>query len=104
MQLVKGRTYDDRRIPIDGIRYEDCTFARTKLIFRASDTVAFDNCTFTECEWIFEGPALTTLQLLSAIYNGLGVEGIRLVEAIVDAIRQGRLGQKRYQPDAVAVA
>ncbi len=104
MQVSRNQHYDDRRIPIDGIRFENCTFTKTKLIFHASDTVQFDNCRFIECDWIFEGAALITLQLLSAIYSGLGLEGIRLVEAVVDAIRQGHLGQKLYVPASVAVA
>ncbi len=104
MKVTRNQNYDDRRIPIDGVRFENCTFTKTKLIFAASDTVEFDNCTFNQCDWVFEGSALITLQLLSAIYSGLGIEGIRLVEAVVDGIRQGRLGQKLYVPASFAVA
>ena len=104
MQVSRNQHYDDRRIPIDGVRFENCTFTKTRLTFNASDTVQFENCTFIECDWIFEGAALITLQLLSAIYSGLGIEGIRLVELVVDGIRQGRLGERLYAPASVAVA
>jgi hypothetical protein len=104
MTEVKGQFFEDRRVPIDGIRFVDCTFVKSKLIFGASDTVSFDKCTFDECVWVFEGAALFTLQLLSALYSGLGIEGIRLVEAIVDGIRQGRVGQDLHRPEVAAVA
>lgn len=104
MHVVKGKTYGAQRLPIDGGRFVDCTFNQTKLIFKACDTVAFEDCAFKECDWVFEGSALLTLQLLSGLYRGLGDEGTRLVEEIVESVKHGRFGHKLYSPVGAAVA
>ncbi len=104
MQEIANRTYGMQRLPIDGTRFRACVFTHTKLIFTASDRVEFVDCTFNECDWVFEGSALITLQLLSGLYKGLGLEGEKLVDRIVADIKTGRLGLNLHVPTAAAVA
>lgn len=104
MELVRGKTFEQTRVPIDGVRFEDCTFKQTKLIFRAEGSVEFDRCTFDACEWVFEEAALSTLRFLSALYDGLDDKGHDLVGDVFEAVREGRLGAKLFQPEAVSAA
>jgi hypothetical protein len=102
MNLVSGHTFEGRRFVIDGSRFVDCQFTRCKLIFRASDTVAFDGCTFTECDWVFEDAALLTLQFLSALRNGVGPEGVALVNEVFESVNEGKLGERLFAPQVAA--
>lgn len=84
-----GKVFENARLEVDGSTYERCKFLRCRIGFSAIDTVVFKECVFTQCEWIFEGPAETTLAYLSALYRGLGAGGQQLVDGIFQGIRDG---------------
>lgn len=104
MDLIRGKTYGQIRVPIDGVRFEECTFNQTKLIFRAEGSVEFDRCTFDACDWVFEDAALWTLQFLAALHDGLDDKGQDLVDDVFEAVREGRLGEKLFHPEIVSAA
>ena len=104
METVRNQTFDNRRIPIDGVRFENCVFSDTKLIYRAAAEVEFDGCTFGSCEWVFEDAALRTLQLLAALFDGLGIEGQHLVRAVFAAVEEGQLGEMLFHPTVASAA
>ncbi len=92
MRYIK-QSFSGEIVELDGNQFEDCTFTDCKLIFSALDRVSFNRCTFTECNWVFDGPAETTLSFLSDLYQGLGPEGRKLVELIVQGIRDREFPQ-----------
>lgn len=104
MEIVRNQEFDNRRILIDGVRFENCVLSDTKLIYRAVDIVEFSGCTFNSCEWVFEDAALRTLQLLAALFDGLGIEGQHLVRAIFASIEEGQLGETLFHPEVVTAA
>jgi hypothetical protein len=104
MQWVRDKRFDNQRIPLDGVRFVGCVFAESKLIFTATEPVSFDKCTFISCDWVFEGPALATLQFLAVMYDGLGLEGPHLVQSIFDSIKQGAIGEKLFHPEPAQIA
>ena len=87
-------TFRETVVELDGNQSLNCQFFRSKLVYRAEDTVAFDGCTFTECDWVVDGPAERMLYFLSALYRGLGPQGETLVEGIFDQVRTGTIGLK----------
>lgn len=105
MEIVRNRSFDNRRIPIDGTRFEDCTFVQTKLIYLGEGPVEFSGCTFDACTWVFEGAAFETLQFLSTLNDRLGADGERLVTAIMGSVREGTLGERLMAvPDVASAA
>ena len=104
METVRDETFENRRIPIDGVRFEDCTFARTKLIYYGERPVEFSGCTFDSCTWVFEGAANETLQFLSTLSLGLGQDGQNLVTAIFKSVQEGTFGDRLTTIPAVADA
>jgi len=83
---------------LDGNEYQGCTFIQCHLIFGATGSVGLHSCTFVECSWSFDGPALGTILFLQAIYQGLGEQGMELVDSIFSSIRHGSVQQPLPAP------
>lgn len=67
-----GGVFDDCVVEIDGNYYEDVSFNRCKIKFKASkkigsDKIGFVNCRFFDCVWIFDGAAGDTILFLKKI-------------------------------------
>lgn len=48
---------------------------------------ALNQCEVMNCEFTFAGPAASTIQTMSIIYNNVGEQGKALIEATFDSIR-----------------
>lgn len=92
MRQIRNETFSHTLIELDGKHFIQCQFLQCKLVFTAYETVAFDGCVFDQCDWVFDGPAETTLKFLSALYAGLRPQGELLVEEILNGVRNGRIG------------
>lgn len=104
METVKDQSFDNRRIPIDGVRFVDCTSTPTKLIYRGEAPVEISGCTFDSCTWVFEGAANETLQFLSTLSHRLGADGQNLVSAIFESVQEGTFGERLTTIPAIADA
>jgi len=82
-----GDSFADGDVTVDGNRYARCTFARCRLTYRGGEIPAFDDCDMIGCTWHFADAAERTLQMLHAIYHGLGGGGRPIVEAVFESIR-----------------
>jgi len=85
----ENETFRGRTIEIDGNQYINCTFIKCRIVFTGFEEGVFDECKFIRCDWGFSGPAVSTLNYLAAIYNGLGENGQDMVEGIFESIRRG---------------
>jgi hypothetical protein len=76
METVSGRTFDGQAsVETDGTTFDGCTFNSAQLIYRGGEHPAFERCTFgSDVSWMFQGPALKTIQLLQRIANDDGGE------------------------------
>jgi len=83
---VLGQGFAGERVVIDGNHFEDCTFDTCTLIYRGGVPPNFLRCDFAAPRFVFEEAAQSTLQLMSAIYNGIDE---RIVEKTFDEIRKG---------------
>jgi hypothetical protein len=83
-------TFEDRDVVVDDAHYQRCRFARCRLIYRGGGVPRIDDCDMVDCSWHFEDAAERTLNMLRAIYHGLGGAGQQIVEGAFDSIRAPR--------------
>jgi hypothetical protein len=83
---VIGENYSSERIVLDGKHFEDCSFDTCTLVYRGGVPPNFVRCDFAAPRFVFEEAAQSTIQLMSAIYNGIDE---RIIERTFDEIRKG---------------
>ena len=85
-ETVSNREFAGERLIIDGKHFEDCTFETCTLVFRGGTPPNFVRCDFAAPQFAFEAAAKNTVQLMSAIHNGIDP---RIIERTFDVIRDG---------------
>lgn len=85
-ETVAGRDFSGEHVRIDGKHFEDCTFDTCTLVYSGGTPPNFVRCDFAAPHFAFEGAAQSTVQLMSAIYNGIDE---RIIEKTFDQIRKG---------------
>lgn len=83
---VQAQHFSGERVVIDDKHFENCTFDTCTLIYRGGVPPNFVQCEFAAPRFVFEGAAQSTVQLMSAIYNGIDE---RIIEKTFDEIRKG---------------
>ena len=83
---VLNQQYTGDRVVLDGTHFEDCRFDTCTLVYRGGVPPNFVRCEFAAPRFVFEDAAQNTLQLMSAIYNGIDE---RIIEKTFDEIRRG---------------
>jgi hypothetical protein len=83
---VRDQQFDSERVEIDEKHFEGCTFDTCTLVYRGGVPPNFVRCDFAAPRFVFRGPAQSTIQLMSAIYNGIDE---RIIEKTFDEIRKG---------------
>jgi hypothetical protein len=83
--IIRNQTLENVRVSLDGGSFYGCVFVRCTLIYSGLLPVFFlEGCRFNDCNWEFNGPAMTTIQFMSAIYKA----GARdLIEGTFRSIR-----------------
>ena len=85
-QDVVGQSYSGERVALDGKHFEDCSFETCTLVYKGGVPPNFVRCEFAAPRFVFEEAAQSTIQLMSAIYNGIDE---RIIERTFDEIRKG---------------
>ena len=80
----------DRMVTLDGDIYEECRFARCKIVYKGGEVVGLIGCHFTDCNFEFADAAARTIQFLTSLYHNMGPDGAALVERTFDNIRRQR--------------
>lgn len=83
---VRDREFSGERVVLDGKHFEDCTFDTCQLVYRGGTPPNFVRCDFAAPRFAFQDAAQSTVQLMSAIYNGIDE---RIIEKTFDEIRKG---------------
>lgn len=87
----RNQVLENQEVQIDGNSFFGCTFRNCRMIFKATGApVQMEDCKFEGVRWDFEGPAFQTLNFMTALHEGAGPGGRRLVEETFENIRQGR--------------
>ncbi|MCS3703525.1 hypothetical protein [Salinibacter ruber] len=82
---VHGEGHASERISIDGTHFEDCSFEACTLAYRGGVPPSLVQCDFAAPRFVFEEATQDTVQLVSAIYSGIGE---RIIEKTFDEIRK----------------
>ena len=83
---VLGESYSSERVVLDGKHFEDCSFDTCTLVYQGGVPPNFVRCDFAAPRFVFEEAAQSTIQFMSAIYNGIDE---RIIERTFDEIRKG---------------
>jgi len=83
---VRDREFSGERVVLDGKHFEDCAFDTCQLVYRGGTPPNFVRCDFAAPRFVFQEAAQDTVQLMSAIYNGIDE---RIIEKTFDEIRSG---------------
>ena len=67
LQEVRGKTYRDDTVHLDGVRFVDCIFIRCNLVYAGGEHAFGGGITMDQCVWKFEGAAARTITILSRI-------------------------------------
>lgn len=87
MTAHENRSFDNRRVDLDGTAFRNCRFARCEMVYSGGQPPEITGCHFDDCNWSFGGSAALTLGFLSAMHGG-GFSD--LVESTFEMARQGR--------------
>lgn len=83
---ILNQHFTGERVVLDGKHFEDCTFENCDLVYRGGVPPNFIRSDFAAPRFVFEGAAQSTVQFMSAIYNGIDE---RIIEKTFDEIRSG---------------
>ena len=83
---ILNQHFTGERVVLDGKHFEDCTFENCDLVYRGGVPPNFIRSDFAAPRFVFEDAAQSTVQFMSAIYNGIDE---RIIEKTFDEIRKG---------------
>jgi hypothetical protein len=69
---AENQTFTSTDVRLDSRSFENCVFDKCTMIYRGGPLPLLVGCSFRNCQWLFEGPALQTLKLLSTFHRAGG--------------------------------
>ncbi len=88
MKITKNN-FTNEEVVLDFHEYEGCTFTNCRFVVLGYGAFALNQCEVVNCEFTFAGPAASTIQTMSTIYNNIGEQGKALIEGTFETIRGG---------------
>ncbi len=88
MKITKNN-FVNEEIILDFHEYESCIFTNCQFVVLGYGAFALNHCEVVNCEFTFAGPAASTIQTMSTIYNNIGEQGKVLIESTFESIRNG---------------
>jgi len=88
MKITKTN-FNNEEVILDFHEYDGCNFTNCKFVVLGYGAFALNQCEVTNCEFTFAGPAASTIQTMSTIYNSIGEQGKNLIEGTFETIRKG---------------
>lgn len=74
LQVTRGEEIIQKRVRLDGHRFEECIFRNCLLEIGATAPFEFDECHFHTCEWGVVEYAAATIELLRLVGQMPGLE------------------------------
>ena len=70
MEQIKGKTFSNQDVLLDGYHYEGCTFQSCAFVYAGTDGFVLDvNNISPDCNFTFTGKAANTVAAMRAIYS-----------------------------------
>lgn len=92
----RDEVFVDEEIDLGEDSYVNCRFKGCRLVYDGAPGVQIQSCDFEETRLELVDEAGNTLSFLQNIYHGFGEDGRRVVENLVEQVRQGRIGERSY--------
>jgi len=68
-EIIKGQTYTDEAVVVDGKYYFNCEFVRCILVYKGGPPPHFNRCAFDSPELSFIDAAANTMGMLGSLYH-----------------------------------
>ncbi|MFK7732322.1 MAG: hypothetical protein AB8B48_11955 [Pseudomonadales bacterium] len=88
---LKGEKISKKQITLDGNSFVDCEISDSVLVYKGGVLPVLRDCKINDCQWNFSDQAANTLQFLAAMYNGMGMGGMDIVDQTIVNIRNNTL-------------
>ncbi len=88
---LNGEKISNKQIVLDGNSFVDCEISNSILIYKGGVLPVLRDCKINDCQWNFSDQAANTLQFLAAMYNGMGMGGMDIVDQTIVNIRNNTL-------------
>ncbi len=85
MKISKNQ-FANEEVVLDFHEYEACKFTNCRFVILGYGPFSLNQCEVENCEFSFAGPAASTIQTMSTIYN-IGEQGKKLIEGTFETIR-----------------
>jgi hypothetical protein len=86
----RDKTFQGEDVWVCGNTFTSCTFKNCRMLYDGTAQLLMSACHFYNSPWVVDGPAMRTLDFLTAMYaGGFGDSGKRMVEATFENIRKG---------------
>ena len=85
----RNKSFKGERVELSDNIFHDRVFENCELVFDGHRSPTFKDNRFVDSEFVFTGPAVRTLYLISNIYHA-GPGGQEIIEQMFDEIRQRR--------------
>ena len=96
MAQHQGAAFTNETVVLDGNDYLNCTFTNCEIIFGGKAGVSLHGISFNDCRWTFTGPAGTTINFMTALYQA----GVRdMLDQTFENIRRGSHRQAEAPPE-----
>ncbi len=89
--IAYDETFKDAKVFLDGKSFYRCRFERCEIVINGLMGCTLVDPRFVDCSWSFNGPALNTFQLLTALYNAGAKD---LIEATFNQVRGNQASPK----------
>ena len=83
-------TFSNQDLTLDFNDFARCKFVKCTLVYHGFGPVGLARCEFVDVKWNFSGPAGNTVKFMTALYQGAGEGGKRLIEGTFENIKQGK--------------
>lgn len=88
---LNGEKINSKKITLDGNSFIDCEISNCVLIYKGGVLPVLRDCKINDCQWNFTDQAANTLQFMAAMYNGMGMGGMDIVDQTIVNIRNNTL-------------
>lgn len=88
---LNGEKISNKQVTLDGNSFIDCEISSCVLVYKGGTLPVLRDCQINDCQWNFSDQAANTLQFMSAMYNGMGMGGMEIVDQTIINIRNNTL-------------
>ena len=97
---LNGEKIDGKQVTLDGNTFISCEISNSVLVYKGGVLPIMRDCQINDCQWNFSDQAANTLQFMAAMYSGMGLGGMDIIDQTISNIRNNSL----QTPQAVSAA